>query len=504
MGRLSSLTSARLGACVLGSGAVRGRRLRPDRSVQGQGRRRQNKPVEGATVVMESKEMNRKLTTKTDSRGEYTQFLPPGEYMVTVSKDNLRQTQVTAVSLDERELNFTLKPGGGGGGGTMSEADKKKLEAERAAVKAAFTRRRDAQQRRQVRRGDREVQRGASSSCPKCVECYINIGSIHMRKKDYAAGRGGLQEGDRAAARRRPSRTWGWPTSTTRRRSSTGRWKRARRRRSCWRGGAAGGAAGGGASADACSTRASSPGTPARSPEAKKLFEQAVEADPEATPTRTTGSGMANVNQGKLPEGVKSFEEYLKLAPTGQYAEQAQGHARGDQEVAWLDLDSRRSCRSQSISLTSAPHREPPRRVRARPGATSRSSPFRRRSAPTRARGLGRRPARLRREQGPGRPAEDRRNRRYRDTGGTSSATCSRTRRRRRPPAFDCIHSVDSVDLLRAARRRGGRTAGGTAARRCSSRSTSRAKPRSSARRPTRPAHRRTPRWRPARSGWSG
>jgi TolA-binding protein len=33
--------------------------------------------------------------------------------------------------------------------------------------------------------------------------------------------------------------------------------------------------------------------------------------------------GMALVNQGKLPEAVKSFEEYLKLDASGQYAEQA-------------------------------------------------------------------------------------------------------------------------------------------------------------------------------------
>jgi outer membrane protein assembly factor BamD (BamD/ComL family) len=32
---------------------------------------------------------------------------------------------------------------------------------------------------------------------------------------------------------------------------------------------------------------------------------------------------MATVNEGKLPEAAKHFEEYLKLAPTGQYAEQA-------------------------------------------------------------------------------------------------------------------------------------------------------------------------------------
>ena len=34
---------------------------------------------------------------------------------------------------------------------------------------------------------------------------------------------------------------------------------------------------------------------------------------------------MSLVNEGKLPEAKPHFEEYLKLAPTGQYAEQAKG-----------------------------------------------------------------------------------------------------------------------------------------------------------------------------------
>ena len=32
---------------------------------------------------------------------------------------------------------------------------------------------------------------------------------------------------------------------------------------------------------------------------------------------------MALLNEGKMPEAVASFETYLKLAPTGQFATQA-------------------------------------------------------------------------------------------------------------------------------------------------------------------------------------
>ena len=86
----------------------------------------ENKPVEGAAILMESKEMNRKISTKTDRRGEYSQFLGPCTYMVTASKGNLNQTFEVRVSIDEKEQNFTLKAGSGGG---ASEADLKKAEA---------------------------------------------------------------------------------------------------------------------------------------------------------------------------------------------------------------------------------------------------------------------------------------------------------------------------------------------------------------------------------------
>ena len=58
--------------------------------------------------------------------------------------------------------------------------------------------------------------------------------------------------------------------------------------------------------------------------DAKKHFEEAVRLDPKFADAHYW-LGMANLNEGKMPEAAKSFEEYLKLAPTGQYAEQAKG-----------------------------------------------------------------------------------------------------------------------------------------------------------------------------------
>ena len=87
---------------------------------------------------------------------------------------------------------------------------------------------------------------------------------------------------------------------------------------------AAGGATGGGVSASATFNQGVIAWNAGKIPEAQKLFEQAVAADPKMADAHYW-LGMANVNQGKLPEAVKSFEEYLKLDAKGQYAEQAKG-----------------------------------------------------------------------------------------------------------------------------------------------------------------------------------
>ena len=176
--------SLTLGAFVLGLTAVSTIGYAQTGRIKGKVVDAQNKPIEGATILMESKEMNRKLTTKTDKRGEYTQFLPPGEYMVTASKDNLSQTFPVKVSIDEREQNFTLKPGGGGGAGAPSDADVKKREAETAAIKGAFD---QGVALSNESKYDEAIAKfnEVLVKVPKCVECQTNIAAVYMRKKEY-------------------------------------------------------------------------------------------------------------------------------------------------------------------------------------------------------------------------------------------------------------------------------------------------------------------------------
>jgi tetratricopeptide (TPR) repeat protein len=274
----------------------------------------ENKPVEGATVVLESKEMNRKLTTKTDRRGEYSHFLPPGQYIVTVTKDSLSQTQETRVSLDERELNFELKAGAAAG--NVSAADKKKLEAEMNAVKSAFEAGVAASNSGNFDEAIAKFNE-VLAKMPKCAECHSNIGAVHMRKKEYDQAEAAYKKALEANPNAGEAYLGLANVYNAQRKFDQASEASAQAQKLL---GGAGGTGGGNASA--IFNQGVIAWNAGKIPDAQKLFEQAVTLDPKLADAHYW-LGMANVNQGKLPEAVKSFEEYLKLDAKGQYAEQA-------------------------------------------------------------------------------------------------------------------------------------------------------------------------------------
>src|SRR5687767_712007 len=96
-----------------------------------------NQPIEGAQITIEMTDgMTRKYDVKTNRRGEFVQIgLQPGQYKVTAAKDGMSQSFPHRVTLDMTEVNFTLKPGSSA---EVSDADRKKIEAKNAAIRAAF------------------------------------------------------------------------------------------------------------------------------------------------------------------------------------------------------------------------------------------------------------------------------------------------------------------------------------------------------------------------------
>ena len=248
-------------------------------------------------------------------------FVAPGPYIVTATKDALSQTQETRVSIDEKELNFTLRPSGGGGAaGAVSDADRKKAEAEMAAVKTAFSEGVSLSNEGKVEEAVAKFNE-VLVKVPKCVECYTNSGAVYLKAKEY----------DKAEAAYKKAIEVN-PSSAEAYMGLSNTYNAQKKFDQASEAGtaaqkllaASGGAAGAGGNASAVYNQGVIAWNASKVPEAQKLFEQAISIDPKYADAHYW-LGMANVNQGKLPEAAKSFEEYLKLAPTGQYAEQAKG-----------------------------------------------------------------------------------------------------------------------------------------------------------------------------------
>ena len=297
-----------------------------------------------------------------------------------------------------------------------SDAERKKAEAEMAAIKSAFE---QGVALSNEGKYDEAIAKfnEVLGKVPKCAECYTNIGAVYMKKKDYdkaeaaykkaielnpnsAEAYNGLANVYNAQKKFDQAAEAG---AQAQKLLAAGRRRCRRRRRN----------------ASATFNQGVIPWNAGKIPEAKKLFEQAVAADPKMAEAHYW-LGMANVNQGKLPEAAKSFEEYLKLDADRPVRRAGEGDPRVDQEVAVQVPGS-----AEPSNLDCNVHRRQPR-GRPRPdccgGASVRTSSASGRHARRRLedvqrrprpRGVGRRPARLRREQGAGSPAEDRRHGRY-------------------------------------------------------------------------------------------
>jgi len=284
-------------------------------SVKGKVVDAKNKPIEGAAIVIEMQDgMNRRYETKTDRRGEYVQVgLQPGNYKITASKDGMSQSFDQRIRLDPAQVNFTLKPGMVA---EVSAAEAKKAEERANALKGAFAEgvalSNDGKHDEAIAKFNEVI-----AGVPKCAECYMNIGTVYTRKKDYdqaeAAFKKVLEMNPQSADAYNGLAT----VYNAQKKFDQAAQMSAEAQKVA--GSAPGG---GGASAGTIFNQGVIAWNAGKIPEAKKLFEQAVQADPKLADAHYW-LGMATVNEGKLPEAVAHFEQYLTLAPTGQYAEQA-------------------------------------------------------------------------------------------------------------------------------------------------------------------------------------
>ena len=275
-----------------------------------------DQPVEGAVILIEASDgMGRKYNVKSNRRGEFVQIgVQPGMYKITAQKDKLSDMREQKVSLDVAEVNLKLMPGGGGAG--MSAEERKKAEARVAAINADFQAGVTASNAGNF---DEAIAKfnAVLVEAPKCVECYTNIAAVHSRKKEYDQAEAVYKKALEVNPNSYEAYAGLANIYNAQKKFDQAAEASAQAQK-------LGASAPGGANASAVFNQGVIAWNANKFADAKQSFEQAIKLDPKLADAHYW-LGMANVNQGNLPDAAKAFDEYLKLAPTGQYAEQAKG-----------------------------------------------------------------------------------------------------------------------------------------------------------------------------------
>ena len=150
----------------------------------------QGAPVDGAKVTISAKSVKNAREVKTNKKGEFVQVgLFPGDYTITVEKDQLKATQDAKVSVgDNPPIDIKLAPAAGGNAEAGGQG-RRPPEGLRGG--------RRAQQGRQVRRVDCEVQRSRGTAA-ELLRLLLQHRLREHAEEGLGGGRSGVQEGDRA------------------------------------------------------------------------------------------------------------------------------------------------------------------------------------------------------------------------------------------------------------------------------------------------------------------
>jgi tetratricopeptide (TPR) repeat protein len=247
----------------------------------------------------------RKLTTKTDKKGEFVQLLTEsGPYRITATDPKIGSASAdTRVVLGKvSEMTIVLVPSTAANDSAKAAELKKVFEEGVTASRAS--------------QHDLAIEKfnAALAISPACFDCQFNIGVALMAKKDEKAA----EEAWKKALEMKPDYAEALNALST-------LYNNQKRFDEAAAMSAKAATAGGGAgSADATFNQGIILWNQGKIAEAKVKFEETIKMN--AThPEAHYQLGMAMLNEGKLAEAVTEFETYVKLAPDGQYATQAKG-----------------------------------------------------------------------------------------------------------------------------------------------------------------------------------
>jgi len=258
-------------------------------------------PVEGASVTIEQPSSGRKYESKTGKNGEFTQVgLIAGAYTVTVTKEGVGTSKGNVNVRGGRvPANFVL-------GMTAGEGLSKTFNEGVAASAAGNF--------------DEAINKfnEALKTNPQCSDCYYNIGVAQAGKKDFPAAEAAYKKAIEQNANSADAYN-GLAQVLTQQKKSEEASAAAKKAAELM----AASAPAGGGNADAMVNQGKIFINAGNMADAKAQFQKAVAADPNHADAHFY-LGNAWVGEGNFGEAVKEFETYLKIAPSGPNAKQAQ------------------------------------------------------------------------------------------------------------------------------------------------------------------------------------
>ncbi len=265
----------------------------------------QGKPVEGATVLIESKESNRKAETKTNRNGEFLQVgLPSGAYNVTVTKDTLKAVLPANISQGRpSELSFQLSPSSG----LTQEQIKQQAETQKLAGGAIEAMR--------AGRDDEAIKMFEELvvKVPTCSDCYYNLGVAYTKKMQYDLAEASFKKVLEIKPDNADAYTGLANLYNSQKKFDLAAEASTKAQQLAGASGAAGG------NAEATYNQGVILWNAGKYAEAKTQFEAATKADPNMSMAQYQ-LGMANLNTGDIPGARAAFEAYLKVDPNGAKA----------------------------------------------------------------------------------------------------------------------------------------------------------------------------------------
>lgn len=262
--------------------------------------------VVGATITVESLDgSGRKLTTKTDRKGEFVQLLTnSGMYRVTATDPKIGSaSNDTRIVLGKvSEMTIVLVPSTAANDAAKAAELKKAFEEGVAASRAG--------------QHDAAIEKfnAALAISPACFDCQFNIGVALMAKKDEKAAEDAWKKALDMKADYAEALT---ALSTLYNNQKRFEEAAAMSAKAATSGGGSG-------NADAVFNQGIILWNQGKIADAKVKFEETLKINANHADANYQ-LGMALLNEGKLAEAVAAFEAYVKLAPDGQYATQAKG-----------------------------------------------------------------------------------------------------------------------------------------------------------------------------------